>query len=197
MIKQKAIDLLLVILLLYSCQSGTVREKENSVVNNNRPSDSQSPPHLIKETSFLDNLAGKMDLSVAQISRHLQIDSIYYTGVFADALFRGDTVFHLAHGLKGAIVSCDDRRNCIHRFLLIFDPAGKNTDSKIVAADCDRDESAGYTILSYRILNDSSFLTSERYVPPGGSALAQRGEEKVWQVNTEGRFVDMTHLHSD
>ncbi|OJW38560.1 MAG: hypothetical protein BGO54_21855 [Sphingobacteriales bacterium 46-32] len=183
---------LLAILLFYSCQSGPGKADENIRPGDDDTMKPQPSQALVKENTFLDSISEKKELSIYQISRHLNIDSLYYTGIFSQAIFTGDTVFNFSHGIKGAIINYDDQRNCVSKFLFTFTSEGKNLDSKIIAMDCDHDESVGYSILSYKILSDSSFMSSEIYTPPGGKESDQQKRGNLWKVDADGRFVDIT-----
>lgn len=182
---------LIVILLFSSCQSGSQKERHYVDLLEDTLK-LQSSQAIITESSFLDSISRKKELSIDQIRRHLNIDSGYYTGIFSQAIFTGDTVFYFSHGIKGAIIDYDDQRNCLSKILLTFTPEGKNVDNKIIARDCDRDESVGYTVLSYRLLNDSSFISSEMYVPPGEKESDQQKKENMWKINGNGVFIDIT-----
>lgn len=175
-------------IVLFSCQSQQETKTENEQ-KELRPDDTlpvQQQLDSIKTintvtSSFLDSVGGKYELSIAQIKKHTSIDSVYYTGMFADVGFTGDTVFNFYRGLKGAIIVYDDRRSCIYKFLLVFNPASnQNIANKIIYTDCDRDESADYTTLSYKLLSDSILETTETYV--SAKSKAHKIEKLKWKI---------------
>lgn len=183
--------LIIAITVLFSCQSQqeaktkngqkdlkandslSVRQKPNSVeIINGIPS------------TFLDSVSKKTELSIGQIRNHTSIDSVYYTGMFSDVSFTGDTVFNFYKGFKGVIVDYDDRRSCIYKFLLVLNADNKNVISKIVYTDCDRDESADYTTLHYKLINDSIFETTETYM--SGKGKTKKTENHKWKISNIG-----------
>jgi len=183
----------IVIIALFSCQSQQ---------NNANKSDSQTAQ--IKDTltgqhkqealianpqklgSFVDSIGKKLVLSIDQIRKHTLIDSIYFTGIFSNASFKGDTVIKRNKGYYIAIIDYDDTRMCIYRFLLVINSESINTDKKIVSTDCDRDESADYTSLNYRLMSDSSFETTETFMPAGKTQ--KKVEKMKWKVNKDGKI---------
>jgi hypothetical protein len=186
-----------ILVSLLSCQSKpkqTEEEQKVKKVEEHVPNlDSVSTP-ISKGSapiSFLDSISGKLDLTIQQIQKYSIIDSMFYTGRFSNASFVGDTVFNFSNSYKGAIIEYDDRQNCIHKFLLIFSPIeNQNTDYKRIYSDCDRDPSADYITLSYKILKDSTFQTIESYIPANTDKIAQI-EKIKWHINNRG-LVDST-----
>jgi hypothetical protein len=138
--------------------------------------------------SFLDSIAKKYKLSHRQISAFTSVDSIWYTGENSAAGFAGDKVFHFARGFIGAIIDYDDKRNCIYKYLLLFNATDrKNTAYMKVYSDCDRDKSSSYTTLRYRLLNDSVFETTKAFTP-ANSDKVQSVKKYKWKISNSGRF---------
>jgi hypothetical protein len=138
--------------------------------------------------SFLDSINNKYELSIEQIKRNTLIDNVYYTGMFSDARFTGDTVIDLYHGFKGAIIDYDDRLVCSRKFLVILNEANQNTDEKIVFTECDQDESSSNRTVNYKFINDSSFETIETYFPANSERLKPKPKVKkfIWRINHVG-----------
>lgn len=159
------------VFFLMSCQSeadtkGSQRMDSTSLVHED-PADknADTAPSVVASSPFLDSVTGKKELAIGEIKTHTGIDSIYYTGFRTEAVFTGDTVLKLQNGLTAAIIKYDDRRNCIFRFLLIFDAIHHNTDNMIVTTDCDQDESSDYTALDYKFSGNVGFETTETFIP--------------------------------
>ena len=184
-----------ILISLLACQSQ--QETKTNIKQDTLKSDGDSLVHFKNDStneadylqgpSIFDSISRGDELSIAQIRQHTMIDSIYFTGKHSDAVFMGETVYDIHNGFKGAIIVYDDRRNCIYKFLLVFDPAGKNSDYRQIKSDCDRDESADFGSLDYSILNDSIFQTIETYVP-ADSEKAEKKKSK-WKVNDKGLIV--------
>lgn len=139
--------------------------------------------------SFFDSILGKFELTFQQVKKYTMIDSVYYTGMFSDVVFLGDTVFNFRAGNKGVIIRYDDKKSCIYKFLLVFDLNNdRNIDSKIIYSDCDHDESVDYSQLRYNLLNDSIFETIETYIPAVASRDVQRikSERIKWKLTKDG-----------
>lgn len=143
--------------------------------------------------TFLDSISKKYELSVHQIRSHTIIDSIYYTGMLMNTVFTGDTIVNFRNGYKGAIITYDDKRSCIYKFLLVFNPSGNlNTDNKIIYTDCDHDESADYTTVRYKLLNDAAFETIENYFPANSENIYETHTIK-WSVSGVGLIDSIPH----
>jgi|GEM_PF-6300404 len=166
-----------------------MKSKDNLLV-----SEKDMPSAIIRGTSsysFLDSVLKKHELSLEQIKKNTTLDSLYYTGRFTDAIFTGDTVIPLYDSFKAAIIECDERRNCIYKFLLIFDSAGsRNFDHKKIYSECDRDESTDYWSTDYKFINDSSFHIIESYIPKNSDKILERRKTK-WQINQKGIIVEV------
>lgn len=114
---------------------------------------------------FLDSISRQDDLSVDQIKKYTSLDSAYYTGMYSNATFRGDTTWSLKNGAKAAIVNYSDNLVCSYKIIFIFLPEILiSIDSEKISTDCDRDDEGGYTTLEYTLLNDSSLKTKETHV---------------------------------
>jgi hypothetical protein len=141
------------------------------------------PPAIVKDTSssisFFDSIAAKSALPVQQIKAHTTIDSFYYTELYSEATFEGDTIYRLHNGATGAIINYNDGRNCSKKLFLIF-PAGAtiNSDFKTIETDCDRDYSGNYFYIHYKLLGDSGLETTEYYIPPNKE---EDDDGKVWE----------------
>ncbi|WP_207513876.1 hypothetical protein [Longitalea luteola] len=145
-----------------------------------------------RKMTFLDSVLSKCQLSAQQIQNHTNIDSMWYTGIFLNSTFSGDTIVNFYSGFKGAIINYDDGKNCVYKFLLIFSsPDRLNTDYKTIYSDCDHDESSDYSSLNFTILNDSTFETIEKY-----NAAGSKNEimEKIkWRLNQKGQIDSISH----
>ena len=141
--------------------------------------------------SFFDSIRLRYKLSNLQIQSKTLIDSSYYTGDYSRAKFEGDTVFTIGNGFKGIIIQYDDRTNCLYKFLLIFDSADRNTDYKKIFSNCDRDESADYYTLDYRLQNDTVFQIQESIIPKNSDKVSKVGKTN-WLINKEGK-IDLIH----
>ena len=163
--------------------------KDNLSIHLN--SDSIKARATIRQATFLDSISAKAELSVDQVRKYTKIDSIYYTGMFSDASFSGDTVFNCPNGLRIMIIDYDDRKSCIYRFLLVIVSANhQNIDNKIIYTDCDHDEGANYTTLKYRLINDSIFETIEtNYAANSKSKVAKDELRKFkWKISGNGQI---------
>lgn len=141
--------------------------------------------------SFLDSIAKNYELSIAQIKTHTGIDSNWYVGRHSDAGFTGDTIFHINRKMAVGIIEYNDRLVCIYKFLLVFIPPDwKNTATKIVYTDCDRDESANYTTSRFKLLNDSTFETIETYFS-ANSEKPKSVEIHKWKINDSGKIYSI------
>jgi hypothetical protein len=182
--------LVIVTVFLFSCQSQQETKAKNekkelkpdSTLSGQQESDSAKADAT--SSSFLDSIAKKYELSIEQIRNHTFIDSVYYTGIFSDVGFSGDTVLSFRNGFKGAIINYDDRRSCIYKFLLVINPDNQISVNKIIYTDCDHDESVDYTTLRYKFLNDSIFETTETYIPAKGKT--QETEKLKWKISNTG-----------
>ena len=172
---------------LFSCHSSSETKPEQANLKSDEKTFRHNPSNIVvpNNATFLDSVSKKTELSIQQIKQHTNIDSVYFTERFSEAAFTGDTVFNFENGLKGVIVKYDDRTNCIYEFLLIF-PSGKEmcTDNKIIYTDCDRDESADYTMLRYKLLNGSIFETITTYIP--AKTKIKKIEKTRWKVSSSG-----------
>lgn len=181
--------LIITVTALFSCQSQ--QETKTKSEQKEKTEDTlpvQQKSDFVKAdttySSFLDSIAKKYELSIEQIRSHTFIDTVYYTGMFSDVGFTGDTVLNFRNGFKGAIINYDDRRSCIYKFLLIMNSDNHNTANKIIYTDCDHDESADYTTLRYKLLNGSIFETTETYIP--AKSKTQKIEKLKWKVSNKG-----------
>ncbi len=182
-----------------SCQSQHTDKKKSDI---KAPQEGESiqkqmenPISAIETTkptlSFLDSVLYKYELSSEQIRVHTMIDSFYYTGSRSDVIFTGDTVFGLHDKLKGLIIDYDDRENCIYKFLFIFNTIDtQNTDYRKIYSNCDRDKSSDYYRLDYKFLSDSSFQTSESFIPRNSDKITKIERIKM-RVNNRGRIDTM------
>lgn len=160
---------------LQSSDSSKIQKKDSEIVNNR-----QSFP-------FFDSVFKKYELSIDQIRKNTLLDSIYYSGMFSDVVFTGDTLLSSHNGFIGTILTYDDRKSCIYKFLLIFNRVtNKNVDYKIIYTDCDHDESADYTTLRYKLINDSIFETTETYIP--AKSKIQKIERFKWKISNIGEI---------
>ncbi|MDX2047400.1 MAG: hypothetical protein SFU87_11480 [Chitinophagaceae bacterium] len=183
---------ILTTIVLFSCQlqQETKTKNEQKQLKADDPLSVQQKPDSVKiihtaPPSFLDSINGKYKLSIAQIKNHTSVDSVYYTGMFADVGFTGDTVFNFYRGFSGAVIDYDDRRSCVYKFLLVFNPvSNQNIANKIIYTDCDHDESADYITLRYRLLNDSTFETTETQFP--AKSKAPKIEKLKWKISNNG-----------
>ena len=192
--------LIILVTILFSCKSkqGTKKNEEltrNSNIPKQAENDSMATNNSATHLSFIDSVSQKYELSTGQIKKYTKIDSVYYTDMFSDVSFIGDTVIDFHSGLKGAIIKYDDRKSCIYKFLLIIDQTNnRNSDNKIIFTDCDHDESADYTTLRYRLLNDSTFETIETYIPAksGNKANSTKDKDVKWKINMSGMIVHIS-----
>jgi hypothetical protein len=177
----------------FSCQSRqgpeTVHDHPDSPINDT--SLAHGKPHSLKffdkdNYSFLDSVANKYELSVGQIRTHTQIDSVFYSGSFADVSFTGDTVFDIHNGLKGAIIVYDDGQSCLYKVLLVMTIDNKNVSNKFIYSDCDRDEGRSYITLDYKLLNDSVFETYETYFVR--ESEVEKMENLKWKISNKGEI---------
>jgi hypothetical protein len=189
------VQLCISIFFILGCNSGNkTPEMLNNVMKNDsaeiRKSNAAIMSSKSTKSTFFDSVLRKSELSILQIREHTRIDSMWYTDMFINSVFIGDTILGFRYGLKGVIITFDDRRNCIYKFLLIFNSNNDfNSDYKIISSDCDRDESLGYTSLSYKILNDSVFETSERHFDANsdtGTAIIMK-----WKLDQKGKINSM------
>lgn len=179
---------LLIVLSLLSCQSFRENKSENGskiieVMDSLTLLNKSDTLIYLKKTpnSIFDSIKEKLQLSTDQIRYYTSIDSIYYTGMFSDVVFQGDTLINLAMGYKGAIIEYDDRRSCIYKFLFVLKPSGNEKSAyKIIFTDCDHDESAGYKTLNYVIINDSTFETAETFIPAMGKT--SKIQKHNWKI---------------
>ena len=173
------------ILFLLSCQNNQETKVEtrqdtttSSVKSDTANKTVTAPAAAVSSSPFLDSVARQDELTIDQIKTHTGIDSVYYTDYHAESVFTGDSVFKLQNGLTVAIIKYDDRRNCIYRFLLVFDATANNTSNMVVVRDCDQDESSDYTTLDYKITGNAGFETTETFIPannaPGKKKTVQR-----------------------
>jgi len=176
-------------LILFSCHD----QRAGNVGDSSKKNQNESlvPGPTIKKSTFLDSVFSKLELSIDQVRKYTQIDSIYYTGLLAGVSFTGDTVFSGSNGFKMAIIDYDDRKSCIYKFLLVFDVEGnQNLDGKIVYTDCDRDGTGNYQDRRYKVINDSTFEVTEN------SQAAKTGsvhiKKAVWIIGRSGH-IEATH----
>ncbi|MET0637373.1 MAG: hypothetical protein ABWZ25_15185 [Chitinophagaceae bacterium] len=179
--------------LLLSCQSqegaitivGEMECRIDSGSSGNSKKVASIASALVAHSSFLDSITRKEKLTIDQIRKHTMLDSIYYTGVFSDVVFTGDTVFDVHNGLKGAIINYSDKMSCTYKFLLILKADNYvNISNKIIYSDCDRDESFDYTFIRFKVRNDSIFETTETYIQ-ANSELQQTKKVK-WKIRDIG-----------
>lgn len=135
---------------------------------------------------FFDSISQKMPLTNEQLKKYTKIDSFYYSNRYSEATFIGDTVFSPKTDLMCCVINYDDKRNCFYKFILIFDlNLSKNTDSKKVYSDCDRDESSDYSSIKYEFINDSVFRTIESFIPKYSDTIS-KNERSNWKINRNG-----------
>ncbi len=185
------------VFLTMGCGLGNATHKKGEVVKENVSTEMQEKDTSIRfdksiNVTFFDSILRKDKLSIRQIQEHTRIDSMWYTGMFVNSVFVGDTILDFSYGLKGAIITFDDKRNCIYKFLLIFSTCNNiNTDDKMISSDCDRDESTGYSALSYKILNDSMLETTERHF--NGNSDSGTISVMKWKLDQKGKINSMTN----
>ena len=135
-------------------------------------------------SSILDSIEKKQELSIGQIRKNTLIDSVFYTDMYSDADFAGDTVFKLYNNLKGAVINYNDKKSCLYKFLLLFDSANRNISNKIIYSDCDHDESADYTTLRYRFLSRTKFEIVESFTPANSKMV--KVTITIWNISKNG-----------
>jgi hypothetical protein len=141
--------------------------------------------------SFLDSVAKKNHLSIEQIKCNTSIDSVFYTDVFSHARFTGDTVVPLSGGLTGAIIEYGNGLSCFYKFMLVFSfPDKRNTAYIEIYSDCDRDASAAYTYLRYKLVNDSTFETTEFYIPANWNKVKSE-EKRKYGISGSGTIYSL------
>jgi hypothetical protein len=188
--RMKLTLVIITIFLLTSCeyQEKTSKEKKAFKSEENVYGADTIPSSTI---SFLDSVAKQVDLSVGQIKKYIAIDSIYYTGIYSNATFTGDTTWNLHSGVKAAIIEYSDGLVCSHKLIVIFSSdKGTSTDSKFISNDCDRDESANYETLEFKLITDSTFETTKTYIPSNSNnkksvSIIQRTS---WIISNRGKI---------
>ena len=63
-------------------------------------------------------------------------------------------------------------------------------DSKLIYTDCDRDESANYTTIRYKIANDSTFETIKSIYPAhkGPNFNIHESKKSIWKIARNGHI---------
>ena len=180
--------LLVISILFLSCNSNQQNKskiEQMNLTNDSIANQKIDSANILSYThSFIDSVGNKLELSVNQIKNHTSIDSVYFTGIYSDVAFIGDTVLNFNKGFKGAIINYDDRRSCIYKFLIVLDSNEKNISNKIIYSDCDHDESSDYTTVKYKFLTDSTFETIETYIPVKNKI--QKTEKFKWEIAENG-----------
>jgi hypothetical protein len=140
----------------------------------------------VQSLTFFDSIEQQDKLSFGQIRSHTRIDNSYYSEIFANATFTGDTVFKIGNGYKAAVIKYYDSRACIYKFLLIYNTEGSiNIGNRIIYSDCDRDGLDEYTVDDYRFLTDSTFELIESYFHKGSNRVTETIKVK-WKIDNRG-----------
>lgn len=157
----------------------------DSAVSDKKETTQVQPPAL----NFLDSILQKRVLLVSQIRSRTIVDSFYYTH-YPDATFEGDTVFSWAGGWNVALINYSDHLTCSKKLFLIFNAAGDiNTDFKEISSDCDKDESAGHSEVSYTIQQDSVLVTTDKYfIHSEEGAKLSEVKRLFWKTDPVGRL---------
>lgn len=180
----------LLLLFLVACQSRSSTEQQAEAARDSATRSAISATNAHKPaTTFFDSVLYKMDLTIAQIRLHTNIDSLYYTDLFSGASFAGDSILNFHSGITGVMLAYNDSRNCIMKFLLTYTPDKNNVDAEIVSSSCDIDESFGYSVRDFKILTDSTFATTEHHYPTADSH-SPTIEESVWKIDKKGLFIN-------
>jgi len=138
-------------------------------------------------SGFLDSVASQSDLSFAQVKKHTSIDTIYYQ---KNSTFAGDTVYYRDSAHPLVVLLHDDHLVCLKKLLLVFGDGEKCTDNLLIETDCDIDYSTDSSELSYKILSDTSFITTE--------TLTERNEgqkdkitvtEQFYKISDKGKII--------
>jgi hypothetical protein len=139
---------------------------------------------------FLDSIQAKMDLSFYQIKQYTNIDTIHYK---EHVELSGDTVWFRNHKHPLAIVRYVDG-HIDKKLLLVFNQRGKCTASLMIGMDGEVDDFDS-VVLNYRIIDNSSFSTTETWTYRGGS-----GNDKItitkqfYWINKKGNILAQNNI---
>ncbi|MFT3827208.1 MAG: hypothetical protein QM731_24995 [Chitinophagaceae bacterium] len=187
------------IVFLLSCENSSeskitspVIEQPTIVTESSDAVENSIKPPALK--SFVDSIAAKYDLSVSQVHQYLGVDSVYYTGYHANAVFTGDSVWDIHNGFKGVVVDYDDRANCLCKFLFVLDSTGQRSISYLqVMSSCDRDFSSDYYTTEFSLLNKSRFGIKEfHYKKEDGEDGKPEISESFYSITNGGKIVQDT-----
>lgn len=142
--------------------------------------------------SFIDSVKNKYEISISQLRHRTILDSVFFTGFYANSTFVGDTVVRFANNFLGAILDYHDNKMCEYKMIFIFDSIGaKNTAYDIISSACDHADDA-YTTTEFKLF-DKGFETTKSYYPAENDSITKVTREVIkWKVNSKG-MLDSTY----
>jgi hypothetical protein len=183
--------------LNFKFKSGKIVNKEKTFFirtdgKNNKESNVALDSPILKPVNFVDSILAKQELSISEIKRYTSLDSIYYTGIYSNSMFQGDTVIDVRGKYKALIIDYSSGRSSAYKFLFIYDPDKLHTgEEKVVYTDTDREEGDSYLFTRYKFLNDSTFQTIDTLLDTHDEPHV-RGRE-VWRIDKSGIMRSIQH----
>jgi hypothetical protein len=140
---------------------------------------------------FLDSVQAKMKFTFSRVTQYTSLDSSFYK---EHVRFLGDTVWYRTGSHPFAIIHYSIGK-INKKLLLIFNRSGECTASLIVGMNGDVDGGFDSVILDYRIIDATSFSTTETWTYRGATT-----NEKVtitkqfYHVNKKGNILAQNNI---
>jgi len=140
-----------------------------------------------QDLTFFDSIAAKNNLSIEQVKKHLIIDSSFFTN---RSHFVGDTIYYPNSNPKLIILTCDNNRTCLEKYLLVYKVNSVKTASFLmVETDCDIDYGTDYNKLDFAIFNNRQFYTRDIWYKVGNSSKVKiEKTDQFYQIDVSGKI---------